>query len=320
MLHTIVILAIPGVQLLDVAGPFDAFAEANRLLHRQVYQPVLLSLEGKHLHSSSGVALNAHARLTDFSPPENVSFLIAGAPDIDARALTERQIAAVTALCRQSMRYGSVCTGALLLAQTGLLHQRQVATHWSVAEQLASRYPDIAVDADALYVADGPVRTAAGVTSGMDLALRFIEEDLGRDVAQDVAANLVMFFRRPAGQGHFVRKQQISVGGRSALQDLQRWTLQHLAQVKNVTQMAEHIHLSERHLNRLFQQEMAKSTGEWLEEARIAQARELLANGLAIKTVAARCGYSSGDVLRRAFIKVTGLTPTVYRKLYGSRL
>lgn len=319
MLHTIVILAIPGVQLLDVAGPFDAFAEANRLLHRQIYQPVLMSLEGKRLLSSSGVTLNADTRLSDFAAPDNVSFLIAGAPDIGEHSLTERHIAGITTLCRQSARYGSVCTGALLLAQTGLLHQRQVATHWSVAEQLASRYPDITVDADALYIADGPVRTAAGVTSGMDLALRFIEEDLGREVAQDVAANLVMFFRRPAGQGHFIRKQHISVGGRSALQDLQRWTLQHLEKVQNVMQMAEHIHLSVRHLNRLFQQEMGKSTGEWLEEARIAKARELLMTGAAIKTVAARCGYSSSDVMRRAFIKVTGLTPTVYRKIYGSR-
>ena len=107
MLHTIVILAIPGVQLLDVAGPFDAFAEANRLLHRQIYQPVLMSLEGKHLLSSSGVTLNANARLSDFSAPDNVSFLIAGAPDIGEHTLTERHIAGIPALSRQSARHGN---------------------------------------------------------------------------------------------------------------------------------------------------------------------------------------------------------------------
>lgn len=318
MQHHIVILAVPGVQLLDVAGPLDAFAEANRLLCRPVYRPQILALYGETVRASSGVTLAADARLGESPPPDNMTFLIAGAPDIGQQRLTVRQIASVTQLCGASWRYGSVCTGALLLAQTGLLEKRRVTTHWSVADALAAANPGIQVDADALYVADGPVRTAAGVTSGMDLALRFIEEDLGREVALDVAANLVMFFRRPVGQGHYIRKRQASLNGRSALQDLQRWTLTHLEQIGGIKTMAEHINLSTRHLNRLFHQEMGMSTGEWLEGVRMARARELLSAQVPLKTVAFRCGYRSSDVLRRAFIKVTGLTPTVYRKIYGA--
>lgn len=319
MAHNIVMLAVPGVQLLDVAGPLDAFAEANRILHRQIYQPQVMSLDGEEILASSGVKLTAHCRLGETPPAGAISFLIAGAPEADAFTLSAAQIAAIAPLCQRSQRYGSVCTGALLLAQTGLLHQRKVTTHWSVAKTLARRYPDIDVDADALYVADGPVRTAAGVTSGLDLALRFIEEDVGTEVAQDVAANLVMFFRRPAGQGHFIRKQQTSVDGRSALQDLQRWTLSHLDSVKSVAQMAEHIQLSTRHLNRIFHQEMDVTAGEWLEEARITLARELLTANQPVKSIAARCGYNSSDVMRRAFIKVTGFTPAVYRKFYAGK-
>ncbi|MDO6407134.1 GlxA family transcriptional regulator [Pantoea phytobeneficialis] len=317
MVHNVVILAVPGVQLLDVAGPLDAFAEANRILHRQVYQPRVMSLAGREIVASSGVRLSADCQLDTPVPEGAMSFLIAGAPDAENFSLNAIQLAAITPLCLHSQRFGSVCTGALLLAQTGLLDHRRVTTHWSVAKTLTQRYPAIALDADALYVADGPLRTAAGVTSGMDLALRFIEEDVGREVALDVAANLVMFFRRPAGQGHFVRKQQTSLDGRSALQDLQRWTLSHLATVKSVAQMAAHIQLSTRHLNRLFHQEMGVSSGEWLEESRITLARELLTANHPVKSIAALCGYSSSDVMRRAFIKVTGLTPAVYRKIYA---
>lgn len=317
-MHNIVILAIPGVQLLDVAGPLDAFAEVNRLLHRQIYHPVILSLEGDEIQASSGVTFRAHAPLAEYAVKGTTSFLVAGSPDSGERQFSAPQIASLTGICQHSNRFGSVCTGALLLAQTGLLSHRQVTTHWAVAEELARRYPDVTVNADALYVADGPVRTAAGVTSGMDLALRFIEEDVGADIARDVAANLVMFFRRPGGQGHFTRGQNISTRGRSALQDLQRWVLTRLDAVHTVMQMAEHINLSVRHLNRLFQQEMGVSTGEWLEQARISRARELLSEKLPVKTVAARCGYRSSDVMRRAFMKVTGMSPAVYQKIYSA--
>lgn len=317
-MHSIVILAVPGVQLLDVAGPLDAFAEVNRILRRQIYRSVVVSLDGETIHASSGVSLRANGSLADYSASGPMSFLIAGSPDMAERELSEHQRQAVATLCRISCRYGSVCTGALLLAQTGLLNHRQVTTHWSVAGELSRRHPAIEVNADALYVADGPVRTAAGVTSGMDLALRFIEEDVGRETARDVAANLVMFFRRPGGQGHFTRKQQVSTTGRAALQDLQRWVLTNLDTTGTASEMANHINLSVRHLNRVFQQEMGVSTGEWLEQARIARARELLSERLPIKSVAAMCGYSSSDVMRRAFVKVTGMSPAMYQKIYAA--
>lgn len=139
-----------------------------------------------------------------------------------------------------------------------------------------------------------------------------------KKTAQSVAANLVLFFRRPGGQGHFTRKQQVSTTGRAALQDLQRWVLTNLDTTGTAAEMANHINLSVRHLNRVFQQEMGVSTGEWLEQARIARARELLSERLPIKSVAAMYGYSSSDVMRRAFVKVTGMSPAMYQKIYAA--
>ena len=320
MKRVIAILAVPGVQLLDVSGPLDVFAEANRQLRRQVYEPVVVSLDSLDVASSSGVRLMANCRLDEAQALQVNTFLLAGAPDVWQQALTETQKGQIRALCENSERYGSVCTGAFLLAQTGLLAQRKITTHWASATRLSADFPQIDVDADALYVADGPVRTAAGVTSGMDLAIRLVEEDLGREVAQDVACNLVMFFRRPVNQGHFIRRSAISLSGRNAFQDLQRWTLANLASVVSLNDMAEHIGLSVRHLARLFRQEMDMAAGEWLEAGRIDRAKMLLESGtLPLKTIASQCGYASCDVLRRAFIKRVGVTPSMYRRLNVAR-
>jgi transcriptional regulator GlxA family with amidase domain len=154
------------------------------------------------------------------------------------------------------------------------------------------------------------------VTSGLDLALRLVEEDLGREVAQDVAANLVMFFKRPVNQNHFIREQKTSLSGRSALQDLQRWTLANIAEVTTVQQMAAHIHLSVRHLTRLFHQELQVTPGEWLEAEKVAKARQLLESGeLPVKAIPAASGFSGVDTLRRAFVRRMGITPAAYKKM-----
>lgn len=320
MKRIIAILAVPGVQLLDVSGPLDVFAEANRLLHRQVYEPVIVAVNTLTINASSGVTLLANALLEQTETLSPNTFLIAGAPQVWQQALTEQQKSHIHALCEKSDRYGSICTGAFLLAQTGLLTQRKVTTHWAIAARFANAFPQTEVDIDALYVCDGPVRTAAGVTSGMDLALRLIEEDLGSEVAQEVACNLVMFFRRPVNQGHFIRHSEISPSARSAFQDLQRWTLANLDTVLSLKEMSDHIGLSIRHLGRLFQQEMQMAAGEWLEACRIDKAKMLLEkDALPLKAIASQCGYSSGDVLRRAFVKRVGITPSVYRRLNVAR-
>ncbi len=316
----IVCLALPGVQLLDVSGPLDVFAEANQLMGRVIYQLQVMGVNHDIITSSSGVKIVPDLALQDPSPQPCDTFLVAGAPMAGDQCWSTADAGTLRHLCRQSRRYGSICTGAMVLAQCALLDGYRVTTHWAVADDLANRYPKVQVTPDELYVCDGPLRTAAGVTSGLDLALKMVEEDLGREVAMDIAANLVMFFKRPVGQLHFSRKGKASLAGRSTLQDLQRWAISHLAEAKNAQALAAHMALSVRHLTRIFQQELAITPAQWLEREKVAQARHLLeSTAAAPKEIAVLCGFSSIDILRRAFLRQLKTTPSEYRKYYPHR-
>jgi transcriptional regulator GlxA family with amidase domain len=316
MAKHIIILAVPGVQLLDVSGPLDVFAEANQQRGREVYKLSVMAVsEDRVVPTSSGAKLLADISLSSALSSPADTFLVAGAPVLDPFITDEMLKEDIRRLSLQSRRFGSVCTGALLLAAAGLLDDCHVTTHWSVAGQLRTQYPRVNVEEDAIFIADGRLRTAAGVTSGLDLALHMVEEDLGRETALDVAAQLVMFFKRPGGQLQFSRHGQASLSGRSALQDVQRWVMNSLDQPHNVKSLSRHMGISARHLTRLFNQELKQSPAEWLEQQRIFHARTLLESGeLAIKQIAAQCGFSSVDVLRRAFVRQLSVTPSQYKK------
>ncbi|WP_213990964.1 helix-turn-helix domain-containing protein [Sodalis sp. dw_96] len=319
MIKNMIILALPGVQLLDVSGPLDVFAEANEQLGRQVYGLRVMGWERGLIQSSSGVKLMSDLALDDEMTEPVDSFLVAGAPGIRSFIADAALLMGLRRWALNSRRFGSVCSGALMLAAAGLLNGRHVATHWAVAGYLADTYPEVTVDADAISLSDGPVRSAAGVTSGLDLALSMVEEDVGRETALAVAAQLVMYFKRPGGQSQFSRKGHASLTGRSALQDLQRYVQAHLSESHNVQTMAARMSLSPRHFNRLYQQQIGQTPGEWLEQTRVDHARRLLETGeLPLKQIAAACGFSSTDILRRAFVRQLNTTPAQYRKFFAT--
>src|SRR5471030_3085606 len=277
-----------------------------------------MALDNQPIVASSGARLLPDVQLAEHFTEPLDTFLLAGAPALDSFVSNPGIMTAVQRLAQQSTRYGSVCSGALLLAAAGLLDHRRVTTHWAVADKLAHDYPQVHVDANAIFLSDGPLRTAAGVTSGLDLALNMVEEDLGREVAMSVAAQLVMFFKRPCGQLQFSRHGKASVSGRSALQDVQRWVINSLDSPHNVQTMAAHTGVSVRHLTRLFNQELSLTPAEWLEQQRIARARELLeSTALAVKQIADDCGFSGVDILRRAFVRQLNVTPSQYRRFYA---
>ncbi len=315
--RSIAILVLPGVQLLDVSGPLDVFAEANVQAGREVYRLLIVAKRLAPIRSSSGARL-----VPDLAIDEAVekfdTLLVAGCPnaaDVTPDAAVIEWLRNAAPLAR---RYGSVCSGAFFLAATGLIDGRRVTTHWAVAKQLAEHYPNILVDEDAIHVRDGRLRTAAGVTAGLDLALALVEEDLGRDVAMKVAAQLVMFFKRPGGQMQFSRKGEADLTGRSALQEVQRWIATHPAADLSVPSLAKRMQLSPRHFARLFRGEVGITPASWVEAARIAAARRLLEEGKdAPKQVAALCGFADADTLRRAFARQVGVTPAEYRKRYA---
>ncbi|MCS5516089.1 AraC family transcriptional regulator [Pseudomonas qingdaonensis] len=305
MTRTIAVLTLPGVQLLDVSGPLDVFAQANVEAGRQVYTLQVVACEPGPIHSSSGARL-----LPDLVAGEPGqcfdTLLVAGAPDAARMQLNNTLLAWIRDCAGQSRRFGSVCTGAFALAASGLLDGRRVTTHWAAAQALAQRYPSLSVEEDALYVRDGKLRTAAGVTAGLDLALMLVEEDLGREIALRVAAQLVMFFKRPGGQLQFSRKGEAQPAGRSVLQQVQRWVAANPQLALTVEALAEHAGLSPGILPGCFMPRWGHPAA-WVESARVAAARALLeAGGDAPKQVAAKCGFANADTLRRAFFKHVG--------------
>ncbi|QGZ66822.1 GlxA family transcriptional regulator [Paraburkholderia acidisoli] len=325
MARIVAILALPGVQLLDVSGPLDVFAQANIEAGRLVYDLRVIATRAGPIRSSSGVRLLADAVAgapnssgSSDAPEDRIdTLLVAGAPDAATAQLSPRVREWLRAQAARSRRFGSVCTGAFALAASGLLHKRRLTTHWSAVDALALACPGVTIEADSLYVRDGKLRTAAGVTAGLDLALALVEEDLGRELAMRVASQLVMFFKRPGGQLQFSRMGETRPAGRSALQEVQRWVAANPAQSHRVGELAARVGLSPRHFARLFQSEVGVTPAAWVETVRVAAARDLLeTEAEAPKRVATRCGFANADTLRRAFLKHVGVTPAEYRRRF----
>jgi transcriptional regulator GlxA family with amidase domain len=317
----IAVLALPGVQLLDVSGPLDVFAEANLQAGQAAYELSVIATEPGPILSSSGVRLMPDRIIGQDADERADTLLVAGCPHADRMDFDAELIAWLRAYAPQTRRFGSVCSGAFLLAAAGLLDGVRVTTHWAMAETLAARYPGVALDEDALYVRDGRVRTAAGVTAGLDLAIALVEEDLGREIAMRVASQLVMFFKRPGGQLQFSRKGEAAPSGRAALQEAQRWVAAHPALDHSVAALAERMKVSPRHFARMFRAEVGMTPAVWVEMARVEAARRLLEDGRQTpKQVAAACGFADADVLRRAFARRIGVTPADYRRRYGGGL
>jgi transcriptional regulator GlxA family with amidase domain len=316
--RTIAILALPGVQLLDVSGPLDVFAEANVQAGRDFYRLRVIATAPGDIRSSSGARLLPDGVIDHMHSEAIDTLLIAGSPNAAQMQLNDLTVNWLRRVASTARRYGSVCGGAFFLGAAGLLDGKHVTTHWAVAEQLARAYPLIKLDADAIHVRDGRLRTAAGVTAGLDLALALVEEDLGRDIAKRVASQLVMFFKRPGGQLQFSRKGEAAPSGRSALQQVQRFIAAHPADDHGVDKLAARAGLSPRHFARLFRHEVGMTPAAWVETARVSTARQLLeTGGNAPKQVAVQCGFANADTLRRAFVRHVGVTPAEYRKRYA---
>jgi transcriptional regulator GlxA family with amidase domain len=315
----IAILTVPGVQLLDVSGPVDVFAEANAQVERACYRLVVVGSERGPVNSSAGVRVLPDWTIGDVRSDRIDTLLVAGCPKAADTSPSPALLAWLRRHAPRARRFGSVCSGAFFLAAAGLLDGRRVTTHWAVADRLSTAFPRVQVEPDALHVRDGRVRTAAGVTAGLDLALALVEEDLGRDVAKRVAAQLVMYFKRPGGQTQFSRRGEAVPTGRSALQEVQRWVAAHPDVDHAVPALARRMGLSPRHFARLFRSELGVTPAVWVERIRVNAARRILEEGrIPPKQVASRCGFNDVDTLRRAFLRQVGVTPAEYRKRHAA--
>lgn len=309
-----------GVQLMDIAGPADVFAEANTMHGSPLYRSVIIAAK-KDIRSSCGVNLRADLLLADVHGTPVDTLLVAGAPD----AATRRHDPVLTQWLQceapKARRYGSICGGVFSLAATGLLDGHTIAAHWADVECVRQHFPAVTVDANAIVWEEGALRTAAGVSSGLDLALALVREDMGERIARDVARQLVLFYKRPGGQLQYSRQRELSPAGRSALQSLQRQIIQKPDSEYSVEAMASMVALERRQLTRLFAQETGLSPARWVEQTRLGIARSLLEDGRKPpKVVAAEAGFGSVRVLRRVFQRHLGVTPAEYRKCFGQRL
>jgi len=316
--RTVAIFAANGAQMLDISGPLDVFAEANRQRGRVYYDLKIITENTGSLTTSSGTKILPDLTIADTLCTGIDTLLVAGAPHADQITPSLALKNWLTHMSKTTRRYGSVCSGAFFLAHAGVLNHRRVTTHWAVADTLKLHFPDIILDIDAIHTRDGRLRTAAGVTAGMDLALALVTEDLGPALAQDIAAQLVMFFKRPGGQMQFRRNRTLAPTGRAALQEVQRWVSTRPDQKHTVASLAERSGLSPRHFSRLFHDEVGLTPAEWIENVRIEHAKTLFHDGnLAPKQVASQCGFGDIDTFRRAFVRRVGITPADYRKRHG---
>jgi transcriptional regulator GlxA family with amidase domain len=211
-------------------------------------------------------------------------------------------------------RVTSVCTGAFLLAEAGLLTGRRATTHWAYAGELARRFPDVRVDAEPIHVRDGNVLTSAGVTAGIDLALALVEEDIGRAAALAVARHLVVFLRRPGSQAQFSAQLRAQSASREPLREVQHWINEHPAADLSVDTLAARAGLSPRQFARAFTAETGVTPGRHVAAIRLEAARRMLEDsGRGVEQVARACGYGNPETMRRAFVKALGIPPASYR-------
>lgn len=315
----VVLVVFDDLQLLDLAGPADVFDGADRVTGGGRYALTVAAARGRAVRAAGGVRVAVDAPLADIDGPIDTLLVCGGWGTETARHDTEL-LAQITRLAGAARRIASVCSGSFLLAEAGLLEGRRATTHWSACDALAERHPGVAVEPDRIYVRDGHVATSAGVTAGMDLALALVEEDHGARTAQLVARWLVLAAQRPGGQSQFSERLAHAVPADSPVRVLVDEIVAEPAADHSVPALAERAALSERHLARLFAEHVQTTPGRFVERVRVEAARDLLERGATpVDAIAPAVGFGSAETMRRAFLRVLGVTPSSYRARFGAQ-
>lgn len=300
------------MQSLDVTGPMEVFAGAEQ--HTPgTYRISTASLDGTPVRASSGLTLVPDHTLATAPAPHTL--LVPGGQG--TRNPAPEVIAWLREHGPRAQRLVSVCTGAILLAEAGLLDGRRATTHWAYCDTLARHHPAIEVDPDPIFVRDGHVATSAGVTSGIDLALALVEEDIGREVALAIARHLVVFLRRPGNQAQFSAQLAAQTARREPLREVQQWITEHPGDDLSVEHLAARARLSPRHFARAFQAETGTTPGRYVDRVRLEHARRLLEDTTdGVEEISRTCGYGTSEAMRRAFVKTLATSPAEYRRRF----
>ncbi len=303
----VVVAIAEGVLLLDVAGPVQ-------VLHWAGHRIRFASPDGAPVRTDVGAPLGVEGAIDDLAARAD-TLLVPGYAV--GESLPPELVRAVAAAAADARRVASVCTGAFVLTEAGLLDGRRATTHWLACTELAQRFPRIAVQPDAIYVRDGEIITSAGVSAGIDMALALVEEDHGPEAARSIAKHLVVFLRRPGGQSQFSLHTGTATPRAGGLRAAIDSVVADPAADHSLAALAARAAVSERHLTRLFRKEIGVTPAQYVERARIEAAQRLLEAGdEGVATVARRSGLGSEETMRRTFLKRLGVTPTDYRNRF----
>jgi len=322
-LRTIVIVGYDGIELLDATGPIEVFETVNKCMRENgdagpTYAISILAESPGVFATSSGLKLIADAAWHD-CPEEIDTLIVVGSTDqyLDNALANKNLVGWLRDTGSRARRLVSVCTGAFLLAEAGLLDGRHATTHWMYVERLRDKYPRVAVEPDAIFVRDGSVSTSAGVTTCMDLALSLVEEDFGRKTALSVARRLVLYLKRPGGQTQFSTHLRAQMAVDGPLGQLLAWLEENVHLKVKVEELADRAAMSPRNFARTFVRETGMTPARYIDRIRLERAIHLLEDTThRIETVALESGFASAEQLRRTFQRHMGITPLAYRERF----
>jgi transcriptional regulator GlxA family with amidase domain len=308
------VVVVPPVEELDLVGPMQVFSAANRLAGKPVYAVEIATNSHDLKVAGEGGLLSflAQRRFGELKGVFDSLLLVCGVATRNARDAA--LFAWLRRMATEVRRVGSVCVGAFLFAEAGLLNGKRATAHWKFGEELAKRYPRVRVESNPLWVKDGNIYTSAGISAGIDLALAWVEEDCGAAIAQEVARELVLFLRRSGGQNQLSVSLSAQASEMKAIQELQVWIAENLRKNLSVQTLADRAAMSVRNFERVFTREVGRTPSHYVLQARVEAVRQQLERtDRGLKQIAAACGFGSADVMRRSFARLIGVTPNQYR-------
>lgn len=309
------VIVVPPVEELDLVGPMQVFSAANRLAGKPVYAVEIATNTNDLKVAGEGGLLSflAQRRFSELKGSFDSLLLVCGVATRNARDAA--LFAWLRKVAGEVRRLGSVCVGAFLFAEAGLLNGKRATAHWKFGEELAKRYPRVRVESNPLWVKDGNIYTSAGISAGIDLALAWVEEDCGAAVAHEVARELVLFLRRPGGQTQYSVSLAAQASEMKSIQELQMWIAENVRKKLSVQMLADRFAMSVRNFERVFTRELGRTPSKYILQVRVEQAqRQLERTGRGLKQIALDCGFGSADVMRRSFVRLIGVTPNQYRR------
>jgi transcriptional regulator GlxA family with amidase domain len=307
-----VIVVFDDVTMLDVAGPGEVFAEANRF--GADYRLKIASVDGRDVTTSIGTRLGVTDALSSIECADTV--MVAGSDNLPRRPIDPELVEAIKSVAGRTRRLASICTGSFILAQAGLLNGRRATTHWHDARLFARAFPDVTVEPDAIFIRDGDVFTSAGISAGIDLALALVEMDHGTELVRDVARWLVVYLKRAGGQSQFSVLVEADPPPQSVLRKVTDAISADPADNHDVKTLAARASLSTRQLTRLFQAELGTTPARYVEMVRVDAARAALDAGRTVSDTARMAGFGSPESLRRVFVDRLGVSPKAYRERF----